>query len=323
MTLVDRRLEPDLHPERLGRPGEDLGEAAVAVLVERPGPHLAVVLAEDVVQQHEPGALRVRPDLRADDRRRGQVALEDVRLEVVVEEVGGRAGQQPDGVVEDLLVELAEARPERGQRDELLRVVAEDVGRDLVQQRLDRPEDLVDVVVERVVRVGVVLRVAADLLEVLAVVLAEEEVVAVLLRAERRRHEDRHEAVLDEVEVLDDVRPEQAQRVRERREPEPRPELLGDRRAADEVASLEDERPQPGLGQVGAVGQPVVAAADDDRVVGPVAGATALRVRGGRPRSRRGRGAARRGLRLTPGGLRAARGGRAGLRHVRRSFARG
>ena len=138
MTAVDRRLEPDLGAERLGGPGQDLGEAAVAALVERPGPELAVVLAEDVVQQDEPRALRVRPDLRADDRRRGHVALEDVRLEVVVEEVGRRAGQQPDRVVEDLLVELAEARAERGQRDELLGVVAEDVGRDRVEERLDR-----------------------------------------------------------------------------------------------------------------------------------------------------------------------------------------
>ena len=107
------------------------------------------------------------------------------RLEVVVEEVRGAAGQQADRVVEDLLVELAEARADRGQRDELLRVVAEDVRRDHVQQRLDRLADLRDVVVERVVRVGVVLRVARDLLQVLAVVLAEEQVVAVLHRARR------------------------------------------------------------------------------------------------------------------------------------------
>ena len=39
---------------------------------------------------------------------------------------------------------------------------------------------------------------------------------------------------------------------------------------ADQVAALEDERPEAGLGQVGAVGQAVVAATDDDRVVGPV-----------------------------------------------------
>ena len=51
----------------------------------------------------------------------------------------------------------------------------------------------------------------------------------------------------------------------------PGPELLGDRRAADEVAALEDQRLEARLREVGAVDEPVVAAADDDRVVGPVA----------------------------------------------------
>ena len=117
--------------------------------------------------------------------------------------------------MQDLLVHLPEARAEHRQRDQLLRVVAEDVRRRGVQQRLDRLEDAIDVVVEGVVRVGVVLAVARDLLVVLAVVLAEQQVVAVLHRAERGGHEDRHEAVLHEVELVDDVRPEQAQRVRE------------------------------------------------------------------------------------------------------------
>ena len=51
---------------------------------------------------------------------------------------------------------------------------------------------------------------------------------------------------------------------------EARLELLGDRRAADDRPALEDQGLEPGLGQVRAVDQPVVAAADDDRVVGPV-----------------------------------------------------
>ena len=50
----------------------------------------------------------------------------------------------------------------------------------------------------------------------------------------------------------------------------PGTQLLGDGGAADEVAPLEDQRPQAGLGEVGAVDEAVVAAADDDGVVGPV-----------------------------------------------------
>ena len=75
----------------------------------------------------------------------------------------------------------------------------------------------------------------------------------------------------DELELVDDVRPEQAQGVRERREPEARTELLGDRRTADDVArrSRTSVR-RPRLREVRRVRQPVVAATDDDRVVGPV-----------------------------------------------------
>ena len=85
----DRRLETDLGTVRLRRARQHLGEAAVAALVERPRPELAVMLAQQVVEQHEAAPLRVGPDLRADDRRRGEVPLEDVALEVVVEEVRG------------------------------------------------------------------------------------------------------------------------------------------------------------------------------------------------------------------------------------------
>ena len=181
-----------------------------------------------------------------------------------------------------------EAAAQGGQRDELLGVVAEDVRRHLVEQRLDGTQDLVDVVVEGVVGVGVVGAVAGDLLEVLAVVLAQQQVVAVLHGAERRGHQDGHEAVLDEVQVLDDVRPQQAEGIGEGREPEARTQLLGDGRAADEVPALEDERSQARLGEVGAVGQAVVAAADDDRVVGPIGLRGGLRLGHLRPSFARG-----------------------------------
>jgi hypothetical protein len=78
--------------------------------------------------------------------------------------------------------------------------------------------------------------------------------------------------VPDQVEVLDDVGPQQAQRVRERREVEARVQLLGDGRTTDEVASLDDERLEARLGQVRAVDQAVVSGTDDDRVVVPRSG---------------------------------------------------
>ena len=79
--VIDGGVEPDLRTQRLGGPREDLREAAVATLVERPCAHLAIMLTEDVVQQDEPRTLGIGPDLGADDARRGQVALQDVRHE--------------------------------------------------------------------------------------------------------------------------------------------------------------------------------------------------------------------------------------------------
>ena len=91
------------------------------------------------------------------------------------------------------------------------------------------------------------LAVAHDLLEVLVVILAEPQVVAVLHRRKGRRHQERHEAVLGQLEVVDDVGPEQAEGVRERGELEARVELLGDRRATEQRAPLEDQRLSPAL----------------------------------------------------------------------------
>ena len=68
--------------------------------------------------------------------------------------------------------------------------------------------------------------------------------------------------------------PEQADDVAEDREAEAREELLGDGGAAEHVALLEDEGLQPGAGEVGRADEAVVAATDDDGVVGLGQGGT-------------------------------------------------
>ena len=68
-----------------------------------------------------------------------------------------------------------------------------------------------------------------------------------------------------EVELPDDLRPEQRDDVREDREAEP--DLLGHRRAPEHVPLLQHDRLQPRPRQIGGAHQAVVAAADHDRVV--------------------------------------------------------
>jgi hypothetical protein len=153
---VDPGAEPDLRAVRLGRPGEDLGEATVAALVERPGAEVPVVLAHLVEQQHQSGTGRHRPDLRADDAGRRVEALDGRVLEVVLDPVRGAAGQQPDDVVHHLPVDTAEVVEQPLHVGLVLGVLAEDVGRRVVEERLDRLADQVEVVVVAVVGVGVV-----------------------------------------------------------------------------------------------------------------------------------------------------------------------
>ncbi len=74
--------------------------------------------------------------------------------------------------------------------------------------------------------------------------------------------------MLGQLEVADDLRPKQAHDVREDREPEAREDLLGHGRATEHVAPFEDERPQPGPGEVGGADEAVVPATDHDGVVG-------------------------------------------------------
>ncbi len=106
-----------------------------------------------------------------------------------------------------------------------------------------------------------------DLIEVLVAILSEQDVVTVLHGCEGGRHQKRHEAVLGQLQLVDDVGPEQRQRIGEGGEPEAGMQLFGDGRSAHEVAALDDQGFQPGPGQVGAVGEAVVASADDDGVV--------------------------------------------------------
>ena len=166
-------------------------------------------------------------------------------------------------------------RSEAAERQQRARVERGQVGRGDREDRLDEAGHLDHELAVFLVGLGVGRRPAAELADRPAVVVDPPEVVAAALGRARRPAERRErpverqdvEAVARQLELADDLGPEQRDDVREDREPEAREELLGDRGAAEDVALLEDERLQPGPGQVGGADEPVVAAADDDRVV--------------------------------------------------------
>src|SRR5262249_12650018 len=81
---------------------------------------------------------------------------------------------------------------------------------------------------------------------------------------ERARHD--REPVLDEPQITDHLRIEQAYRVARRRIAESRMEFFRDGGTAQHASPFEDANLDPGAGEIGGAGQTVVTAADDDDV---------------------------------------------------------
>src|SRR5439155_727799 len=273
----DGRAGEDLGAQRLGSMRDGIRQAAGAALRDAPGAECAVDLAHVVVQQHVGGTRRVHALERADDPRCRHGRLERIGLEPLVEEVGRAHRHELD---EDRLLafgQILEGSGEAGQRPQRPRVEARQVRRDDRQDRLDEPSHVDHELAVFLVGLGIRSRPAAKLTDGSAVVVDAPEIVAATLwrtlpRAKRReRAVERQdvEAVLRELELADDPRPQQRDDVAEDRKPKPREDLLGDRRAAHEVAAFEDEGLQPGTGEVRGADEAVVAAADDDRVVAP------------------------------------------------------
>ncbi|CAB4942131.1 unannotated protein [freshwater metagenome] len=113
----------------------------------------------------------------------------------------------------DLLVGLAQVREEPSDVLPVLRTRAEDIRGHAVEQRLDELLDARDVELKAIHGIGVGLGVPGDLADVRVAVLAEEQVIAVFHRRECRIHEQRHEPVPHEFELLDDLGPNEAEPV--------------------------------------------------------------------------------------------------------------
>ena len=143
----------------------------------------------------------------------------------------------------------------------------EGVGRDHRQDRLHEARHVHHRLGVLVVGLGVDRRVAVDLAPRARVVVHAPEVVAVRHGRERAVQRQDLEAVAGQVELADDLGPQQRDHVRADGELEAGEDLLGHRRSAQHVPALEHEHLAPGAGQVGGVHEAVVAAADDDRVV--------------------------------------------------------
>ncbi len=260
------RVRADLRTEGLGSAGDGCGDRAGPALVQAPGSEGPVDLAHVVVEQDVGRARRADAEERADDARRGHRGLERIGLEPLVQEVGGAHRHQAD---ERRLVALRQPGEVAGQPQHaqpVARVQAGDVRRDHAEDRLDEAGHLRHEEAVFLVGVGVGRRPATDLAHGRGVVVAPPQPVAVE-RRERAVERQDLQAVLRELKVADDLRAQQADDVRKHAERVAGHHLVAGHGAAQEVALLEGQDLPAGLRQVGGGREPVVAAADDHRVV--------------------------------------------------------
>ena len=144
-----------------------------------------------------------------------------------------------------------------------------DSARFAAQQRLHEARHLGHQQRVLLVSLRVDLRVAPQLAHRASVVVDPPEVVALGAagRGQGAVHGQQPQSVACQLELADDLGPQQADHVRRDTELESGNDLLGDRCATEHGAALQDEHAPAGSRQVRRTGEAVVSAADDDRVV--------------------------------------------------------
>jgi hypothetical protein len=188
-------------------------------------------------------------------------------VEPLVEIVGRAHGEQLVELVELLGSQAAEMCAETGQAGEIGGSQRSRVARRHGEEGLDRARHEVHEAPELVVVLGVAQRMARDAATVAVVIAPLRQVIAVLERRERALQRQDVQAVAREVEVADDLRPQQAHHVGEHREGEAREHLLARGRAAHALATLEHEHALSGAREIGRGHEAVVAPADHQGVV--------------------------------------------------------
>ena len=264
-----RCVQPDLGPG--GRRGIGHGPADGTHPSVDPAPRALVSFhgAHPVMQQHVGAAGAHRSAPRADDRLRCERALDAIVLEPFIQEVGSAHREQPHDLSRIAARPLTNLPAER---QPLGDVHHSEVRGDHVEQVVDQPSEMRQILVELDVRVRIRLGELRDL-GVRPLGIAPEghrgsvgiwDVVIGL--------EDRDlVSMAPQLQVRDDLFGHEADDVGRRRDAVARPRLLGGRRAARDRALLENDDVQSPAGEVGRASEAVVAAADHDDVVRAIA----------------------------------------------------
>ena len=210
---------------------------------------------------------RPRAEEGPDDPARGHRRLQRVRLEPLVQIVGRAHGPQFEERVELLLVETARVPSQHEQRLQVARPGRERVWRHDAKEGFHGPRELVHERRKVVVRLRVLRGMAVQVAARLVVVGPAPQVVAVRERSHRALEREDLQPVPCELQIPDDLGPQQAYDVGGDGILEPREDFLRHGGSAHQMPALEHNHAKSGPGEIGGVDESVVAAPDDDRVV--------------------------------------------------------
>jgi len=247
---------------------DGVGDCAGAAAAESPGAKCAVDFAHVMVKKNVGGSGRAHAEKSADDSGGGHGGFENVGLEPLVEEIGGGHGHELDEIVFFFGGEGLEATSEKSEFAQASGIERSGIGRRHRKERFDEAAHLDHFLAEFVVGFGVEAGVADEFAAGFGVVVDAPEMVAIGHGRESAVERKDFEAVAREVEVANDFGAQKRDDVRADGELESGDDFFGDGGAAEDVAAFEDEDFFVGAGEIGRVGQAVVASADDDCVVG-------------------------------------------------------
>ena len=243
-----------------------LGDRPHASARVAPNALLAVGFAEAVMKQHIGCACRIGAGVGSDDAVEAEERLDRLALEPLLEKIAGRAGEDRDQIPLAFNAERAQAHRDPRRAGELAESRDEpasgrDIGRRLVRERAQDVGQAREPRLVGVETLGVGRRefrhlglgVSRRRLQIAPVGQGEEV---------GERAIDDPEAKAPKIEVADDGRVEQRDRIGGDRIAETRMKFLGRRRAADDRAALQHEDLQPGRGEIGCGDQGIMAASD-------------------------------------------------------------
>ena len=236
-------------------------------LLKAPRPKRAVDLTHVVVEQHVGRPRRPRAEKRPDDAARRLGRLQGIELEPLVEVVGAAHRHQLVQRVEFFGPEAVEVLAELEHAGQVARRQRRRVRGDHAEDRLHRHRHVVHQLPEDRHGVGIFRCMPSQLLARLVGIGPTGEIVTVVERRDGAFERQDLQAVLRQVEVSDDLGPQQTHHVRENRKLESRKNLFGHGRAPDQWAFFENERLPSRAREVSGRNQAVVPASDDDRVV--------------------------------------------------------